>query len=566
MKTKEQTIDHLLGALSIEEKAGQLMVLGLTGAYAPPELDDFIDKYNIGGLRTSPTHGRIFNRYLPPGSPGIKNVVREPMLGEKIWDRSVPPHYMPASQYAKLLNRLRKRALDRKHGIPLHCVIDCEFGGGSNYNPPGLLNLPSPMGLGHIGDPDLVYRAMKTIGTQLKRIGFDMIQSPVVDVNTNPDNPEISTRSYSADPQVVIDCARAALKGLHEAGVISCAKHFPGRGASVMDAHFGISDDELSEEEMRSIHLAPYATLCKEGVIRAIMPAHAIYGALDKSGEIATVSKKIITGILREELGFDGLITTDSMTMGGLMAKYSVGEAVVRAVDAGVDIMLLKDDNRLRYEAIDGIVEAVRKGQLTEERLNESMRRIWSTKWDYGLFKDGGVVDENGVDEFLFKPEFHKIGKEAASKALQVIRDDEKLLSLKKDQKILIVDRITVPQVHQNDWYNHPGMLWEFMAEHNKNLGYIDYNADTTDKALELVKKMAPQVDIIVAVGYYNRGLHEDTRPFLRELRNFGKPVVLVTNNPFPLIIPDEYGTVVCAYDLLHDTLKAAADFLFLAK
>ena len=213
MSGKKQTIDTLLGALTPEEKAGQLMVLGLNGTLSDPETELLIDKYCISGLRTSP-YIRKFVRYLPDGAPGLQNVLRPPKLTEKLWEETFPAPYLRASEYAELLNRLRQRAMERKHGIPLHMAMDYESGEGSNYVPPGLLTLPSSMGMARNRDLDLIRRAYAAVGRQLEAIGIDHVHSPVVDVNTNPLNPEVSTRSFDPDPQVVTDCARAALQGV----------------------------------------------------------------------------------------------------------------------------------------------------------------------------------------------------------------------------------------------------------------------------------------------------------------------------------------------------------------
>ncbi|NLB55520.1 MAG: hypothetical protein GX811_07105, partial [Lentisphaerae bacterium] len=345
---KEKKIDSLLGSLSLEQKAGQLLVIGLTGPRPGPDLAEFIKKYNISGLRTSPIYARKFIRYLPDGSPGIENVVRPPRFNEKLWDETIRPHYVKASEYAKLLNELRIMAMERDGQIPLHYAVDYESGEASNFLAPGMVTLPAAMGLGFVDAPDLVARAMEAAGRQLKSVGFDMVHSPVADVNTNPRNPGISTRAYGEECDIVTKCARACLKGLHAANIIGCAKHFPGQGAAENDAHYGMATVKLDRETMMNVHVEPYRKLCEENILPSVMLAHGIYPTLDETETISTVSPAIITGILREELGFNGVITTDSITMGGLMARHSVKEATVLAINAGVDIVLLKDDNALR--------------------------------------------------------------------------------------------------------------------------------------------------------------------------------------------------------------------------
>ena len=565
MSGKKQTIDALLGALTPEEKAGQLMVLGLNGTLSDPDTELLIDKYCISGLRTSP-YIRKFVRYLPDGAPGLQNVLRPPKLNEKLWEEKIPAPYLRASEYAELLNRLRQRAMDRKHGIPLHTAFDYESGEGSNYVPPGLLTLPSPMGMARSRDLDLIRRAYAAVGRQLKAIGIDHVHSPVVDVNTNPLNPEISTRSFDPDPQVVTDCARAALQGWKEAGVIATLKHYPGRGETAKDSHYGLTAINMDKETYYRIHLAPYVKLCAEKAVPAIMPAHSIYPMLDPTEEIATVSKRIITGILREELGFNGVITTDSMTMGGLMAKYTVGEAVVKAIEAGVDLVLLKDDNSLRFEAHQALADAIRSGRLSEARVAQSLRRIWSLKWSYGLFKNGGIVKTKGLDQRLFDQEAHAVEAEAAARAIHVLRDRPHVLPLRRDQKILVVDRVTMTQMFTNDSWNHPAMLWEFMLQQNPNVSYIDYQPKTIPATAKMIDQVAPQADVIVVTGSYDRNLHDSTDQFLVGLKRFGKPVVLVSNNPYPIAVPEAVDTVVVSHSLLRAGMQAVSKFLFEAQ
>ncbi|QSH41909.1 glycoside hydrolase family 3 N-terminal domain-containing protein [Lentisphaerota bacterium ZTH] len=242
--------DSLLTSLSVEEKVAQMMVLGLTGTFVEPELVEFIEQYGLGGLRLSPHLARKFIRYLPDGAPGVENVNREPSFREKIFNMDIPPMRATAVEYAATLNKLRKLAFERKGlGLPLHMVADYESAGG-DFTPPGMLCLPATMGLGHLGDCELIKKTSAALGKQLKAIGIDWIHSPVVDVNVNPANPEIYTRSYCEDTEVVIGCARAALQGLKSSNVIGCLKHYPGRGDTAFDAHFGVSDIPLSKEHM----------------------------------------------------------------------------------------------------------------------------------------------------------------------------------------------------------------------------------------------------------------------------------------------------------------------------
>lgn len=561
MKAKEKKIDYLLGALSPEEKAGQLLVFGFCGTFVDPQLEHCVRHWNIGGLRISP-HFRKFVRYLPEGSPGIKNVVRPWELTEKMWDDDILPQHLRASEYASVLNNLRTMAQERKYGIPLHMAMDYESGSASNFMPPGLVALPSPEGLGKLGDLNLIYRGWKAVGKQMKALGIHHIQGPVVDLMRNPRAPEVADRCFGSEAQKVIDCSRQALLGLKEAGVMGTLKHFPGRGAAETDAHYGISLMDVDRDTMYRDFLAPYFTLCREKIVPVIMSAHSQYPSLDETGEIATVSRRII-GILREEIGYDGLLTTDSMSMGGLMAKYPMCEAVVRAVEAGTDIVLLKDETALRKEAYDALVQAIRSGRLSEERVARSLRRIWSAKWDLGLFENGGIVETNNLDQYLMEDQFRSLGAEAAKKCIHTLRDHKGILPLKPQQNVLVVDRVISLHQWQNDSWTYPGMFWKFMLNYSRNVSYVDYLPKNITKTQAVIEQVAPRVDIIVATAQYDRSQKMDMKSFLRDLTKFGKPVVLVCNTPSEMLVPEEMETVVLSYSLMHESLEATAAYLY---
>ena len=562
LNDKERKIDYLLGALSLDHKVGQLLVFGFSGAFGGPVVDQLITEYNVGGLRNTP-YLRKFKRYLPAGAPGVAHVDRAPLPGEKTWNIKIPAPYLRASEYAAILNRLRRMAMDRPHGIPLHMVVDAESAEGTNVSPPGVITHPAPYGLGRVADLDLIENTYFTLAAQLKAIGIDQINSPDVDVIVDPLTRHVGTRSFGSTPELVTNCARAALRGFRRANMLGALKHFPGSGFGEPDSHYGASVVPADRQQIQDTLLVPYRTLIAENVVPAIMIAHQVYPALDANDEIATVSKPIITGLLRDELGYDGLITTDSITMGGLMAKYDVGQAAVLALDAGADVLLLKDDNSLRFEAHAAVVNAVKHGPLTEERINRSLRRLWSLKWDYGLFRNGGIVETKGLDEFFFKPEFQQVARQAASRAIHVLRDNDSILPLRPDQRILIIERVTPFQLYQNDSWNHPGQIWQCMLKYADNVSYIDYQPDSVDQAGDLAGKLAPDVDVIVVTTAFNHSLTQDMKPFVVSLAQLGKPLLLVSNNPFGTAVPDEIGSVVVTYSVMHDSVEALSKFLF---
>jgi len=562
---KRQFLESLLDKLSLEEKIAQMMVLGQTGTVVDPLLTAFIRRYGLGGLRVTPNGGRKFVRYLKEGSKGMEHVSRAPQWGEKMVDTTIPSHFLTAEAYADFLNSFRTIAFERRSlGIPLHMVADCEAGGG-NCAVPYLISMPHAMGFGDLGDLDLLERAWTATARQVKALGVDWLHSPVVDVNVNPRNPEISTRSFGADPAVVSACAAANLRGLKAANVIGCLKHYPGRGDSANDAHFGLPVVNASRQAMHDIHLKPYRDLIAAGQVESVMLAHTVFPALDPDAEIATVSEYLTRELLRGELGFQGVITTDSMTMGGLMDRYSVSEAAIRAIRNGVDLILLKDDNALRFELHRDLVAAVRSGRIKEEEVDRSILRVWSLKYDHGLFADGGVVAPEAAEDLMRRDEFRAIGREMSEKVCRIVRLEKGVLPLRPEQKILVIDRVTDAQCQRNDYWNYPAMFHDFLRRFSDNIMYCDYSGRNADNALAIAQRFAAECDVIVLTSDYDRAAAQAVdRQVAEKLARLGKPLIQISANPYrELVVPDSVKNVIVTYGLMHEQLEAVSRKLF---
>ena len=557
--------DELLGKLSLKEKLAQMMVFGVSGVMPDPWLLDFTKKYGLGGLRISPNGSRKFSRYLPQGAKGSENVNRPPQLHEKFVDAAVHPPFYSAKAYAQWLNDFRTLAWERGGlGLPVHMVADCESYGG-NFAPPYLMSMPNAMGFGDAGAVELLERGWCAMAKQLKAIGIDWIHSPVVDVNMNPNNPEISTRSFGADPDLVTRCAAANLRGLKAGNVIGTLKHFPGRGDSAQDAHYGLPVIHASKTDMMDIHVKPYRELIGQGLAEAVMLAHTVFPNLDPDAEVATVSKFLIKELLRGELGFNGVITTDSITMGGLMARYSVAEAAIRTINFGTDLILLKDENSLRGELIENLEQAVKDGRIRESRIDESVLRVWKLKDAYGLFENGGIVDVTKTEEIIENPEFQTLSEEMSRTVRRTLRMEKGILPLTPAQNLLVIDRVTDIQINRNDYWNRPSMFYDFLRKYTDNLTYIDYNGKNTDRALGLAEQFKESVDVILITTDYDRSDVENASfKLVRDLQKLGKPVIQLSSNPYhELMIPEESKNVVLTYGLMREQLESAAAWLF---
>jgi beta-N-acetylhexosaminidase len=401
------------------------------------------------------------------------------------------------------------------------------------------------------------------VGRQLVPLGFSWIHSPVLDVNTNPMNPEIGVRSYSPDPEEAAEYALQAFYGFKEAGLITTGKHFPGRGASTQDAHGELPVIDLPEEELRK-HLIPFQALIDAG-LPSIMTAHTAYPAFDPSGRPATLSKKILTDLLKKEMGFKGAITTDDITMGGIVAEFEVADACIESLKAGADLILFRDESNLLEEVFPALVSAVEKGELPEERIDDALSRTLAVKDEYGLWEDGGIKDEKNAGSGITDSRVIEIAGDIAEKSTGILRDENGILPLPSNKNILLIEQVPPLYKLANDQNCHPGLLWENCFKYSDKIGMVETEMEFTRDDRERVRARLDEADIIVATNYYFRrgGCGNE---FINELYKTGKPVVLITNSPYPQTVLPEYGTVLMSYGIGPESVKRIARILFTGK
>lgn len=562
MKTEinKSIVDQLAG-MSLEQKVGQMLCLGFCGSYPHPDILEAIGKYHPAGFRVTPGM-RKFKRYFGPDNPATARVVRQPEPLEREYGGTLGAPAVSARRYAEVLNILRRRSLDTGAGIPLYFALDYEGNQTFDFHAPGMALVPAAMGLAASGDPDLCRRVARTIGLQLRAVGINWLHSPVLDVNTAPMNPEIGTRSYSPLPGDVARYAAATLAGFDEARIIATGKHFPGRGHSVTDVHFDIATIDESRARMFEVHLAPYKALIGAG-LPAIMLAHSIFPGIDPESEIATLSRAVIHDVLRGELRFDGVIMTDSFTMGGLVAKYEVAEAAIRCIQHGVDLILLKDENALRGEVFAGLLGAVRSGRISEERLNGAVRHVLTAKERAGLFgPDQGLVDLDAVEDQLQDPAAVVVEREAAERSVVVLRDRGGLLPLSRGAKVLVAEEVSMVHTRLNSDRAYAGALLHGLLEAGYDAWGTDFETNASfEKIWPLIRERAREADVIVHAGFFERG-GEIQKAFHARFLELGKPTVFVTNSPFETVVDPGMGTVLVTFSPVAASMRAAARIL----
>lgn len=555
-KKENKFVKDLIARMTLEQKIGAMLTLGFAGTVPRGHIYDFINKYHCGGLRLS-CDTRVFGNYVDPKSN--RSVVQvAPKNGVKYANAPV----CTASEYKAVLDGLQAAARKRPLSIPLHFSYDQEGGTSADFSFGGVNLFPKPMGIRAMNDPKMAYEIALAVSRQSKAVGFNWIHSPVLDVNSDPRNPEIYTRAYSDDAEEVAEYAEESCRGFQEGKMIATGKHFPGRGHSDVDAHFGVPVIDVDRETMMNRELLPYKRLIEKGLLPSIMIAHSIFPAFDPDN-IATVSKTILTGLLREELGFDGVITTDSMTMGAVATRYGVANACAMSLEAGADLVLMKAENELVEETISAIRSFVESGRISAEELDKKVYRILDLKYRYGLFFDQNQHEEP-PESVIQDKAIVNLAKQAARRSVLVGRDKENWLPIGESEKILVVEQ-KVKSYNSFQW--HSGILYENCLAYSRNADYqeTDYTWDEKDK--QTIFEMAGDYDTIVVTNYFIRGKlcnKEAIEELIEKVSPIGKKVIVVTNTPYEEIsIPKNAKSVVITFATSPENIRVTAGTLF---
>jgi len=562
---RDTFVSKKLAKMSLEEKVGQVLTFTRRGAMITPSGIEQITKLHCGGLCLEPYavetcknlywgNSQIDQNFKPPkGYFTISNTY----FAGKTFGISITPE-----DYTKDLNKLQKIAISRPSRIPLHMTIDFEGDFKNDYMAGGIRQFPPPMGMAAIDDVDLTYKIGLTIAKQLSNIGVTQMYSPVCDVNINPRNPEIGVRSFSDDPQTCAKHAVALVKGFQNGGIAATAKHFPGRGDSATDAHDVLDVIKADKKRMNEVELVPFKAAIAVGV-KAIMTGHSVYPAYDDKFP-TTLSEKILTGLLREELGFDGVIVSDAIGMAAILKQWPLPQACALAIKAGCDTILLKADDESRSQCFFGVKQAVENGALSEDRVNEAVTHLLRMKYDQGLFETAGKKDPKKAQAYAMSKPVIDFSWDVAKRALMVMRDDKKMLPLNPKQKMLVIEQRIPYEFCGKDPYMHQHMFCEDMVEYTQNMILVDTDFAATEDEVAECLELAKQVDLVVMTNYYARIVKTGNNQLLaKKLKEAGKKIVVVTNYPYIEGTTKEADVVVCNFSGTPDSIKAAVGMLF---
>jgi len=416
-KWAHKTLRHL----TLEEKVGQVFMIWCRASFLNVENPEYLqlreamNKYHVGSFAMT-VH--VDGPYLLRSEP---------------------------YEAAELLNSLQKESK-----LPL--LFAADFERGVSMRLMGATAFPTAMAFGGDGKLEDAETFGRITAEEARAIGIHWNFFPDADVNSNPVNPIINTRSFGEDPQQVGNLVTAYIKGAHEEGMLTTVKHFPGHGDTATDSHLGVASVNVDRAHLDSIELPPFRQAIAAGV-DSVMVAHVTVPALDPDpNHVATISPAIVSGLLQEQLGFKGIVVTDALDMAGLTHLFAnnIGRAAVEAFKAGSDLLLIPADFPASYNAM---LQAVQSGEISRERLDRSVLKILEAKASLDL-EHARLVDINALSTTVGKPENLAFGQQAADTAITLVRDNGKILPLKSSLENQGTGKARLPYTTQEETHN----------------------------------------------------------------------------------------------------------------
>lgn len=511
-------VDETLSSMSLREKIGQLIQVRVYGKFLNRQDEVFknlqkeIEDYDIGGVVLYA--GNIYESAL-------------------------------------LLNELQELS-----DLPL--LVSADFEHGASFRIADTTSFPWNMAIGAAGSEEFAYQQGMITAQESRALGVHWLFAPVVDVNNNPDNPVINIRSYGEDPQLVARMGSAFIRGARAGGALTTAKHFPGHGDTATDTHIGMAVVPSDLQRLDSVELVPFKSAIEAGA-DAVMTVHAAVPKVTQDPEVpATLSKEILTDLLRHRLQFDGIVITDAMEMGGIRNKYWSGLAAVRAFHAGADVIMLPTNVAA---AINEIERAVEMGLIPVERIDASVTRILRVKSSLGLHRER-TVSIDRLKEIIAHPENEALAQQIADRSITAVKNDDSLLPVNPVDNPKIFSLVL-----DSGMATDPGEI--FQSEMRKvypSLTAEWANARVSEDQIEDILKYAKNSDLIVcatfarvASGRNIIGIPEGQQIIIEKLLKTQKPFVWIAfGNPYVLERFPKVGTYLCTFSYSDVSQRAA--------
>lgn len=473
---------------TLEEKISQLLMFAFHGTTYNNQLETIIKDLKIGGII-------YFSR-------NITTVEEVKKLNQKIQEESKIPMFISIDQEGGIVQRITE-------GVTFF---------------PGAMAFTSAK--------ESPYKVCKSVAIDLKEMGFNMNFAPCADCNSNPLNPVINSRSFSDNPNECALYVKESFKGFQDGGILPTAKHFPGHGDTHVDSHISLPLVNKSIEELKNEELIPFAYAIENG-IDGIMVSHILFPSVDETFP-ATLSKKIVTGLLKEEMNFKGLIVTDSLTMGAIINNYSYNEIVRYACNAGIDLLVFcgKADLESQIQIRNAFIEEVKLGNISLDRINESFNKIMAMKEKYIENKYTNLNDRTSL------------GKDISKKSIALVKDMNVLPVTTKDKVLLLFPKLKVFTLVDNDNDNYI-TLKDSLEKENYNVYEIIYEENEEDykKIIDIQKNY----DKIILATYNCKS--EDYQVSLYNCLDKSKTVIVSMRSPYDILYLKDVMCYICIYE-----------------
>ncbi len=538
--TSERTsswVETTLASMTLEEKVGQLIMPKIYSHYYSSESEQF---------------------------QHVVHMVRDLKVGGVVLFQG------DVYEQAVLLNKLQKLST-----YPL--LIAADYERGTAMRTRRGTYFPDAMAIGATRSRKYAYEIGKAIADEARAIGVHQNYAPVADVNNNPENPVINTRSFSDDRELVAELAEAFTRGMNDGNLVSTAKHFPGHGDTDVDSHLHLPTLPYTRQRLDSLELYPFKRVIDVGV-KSVMVGHLSVPSIDATNDLpATLSSSLMTDLLRKQLAFKGLVVTDAMDMMGVARGFSNADASVRAIQSGADVLLLPENED---GAVNALIAAVKSGEIPEARLNESVRRVLAVKQWLGLERNR-IVAIDKISEHVAIPAHLQLAKAVARDAITVLRNDGNILPLrvdgrKKTLSVLISDREdnwTEVNRASNPWPVEPAgdYFARLLREHLPLVESIRLSPATNAADVELAVKRIQSADVILLPLYVKVrthtgriGIPTNLRPVVEKIDALRKPTVVIAfGNPYNVASFPRASALVCAYTDAEPLVEASVEALF---
>ncbi|QXE36739.1 glycoside hydrolase family 3 protein [Streptomyces sp. GMY02] len=532
---RRDRLRRLISRMSLEEKVGQLFVMRVYGhsATAPDQADIDANLAEIG-VRTA---AELISTYHVGG------------IIYFAWAHNT----RDPRQIADLSNGIQKAGLAQNTPVPLLIATDQEHGIVARVGKPATL-MPGAMALGASRSHADAREAARIAGAELAAMGINQNYAPDADVNVNPANPVIGVRSFGADPQAVAGMVAAQVTGYQSAGIATAAKHFPGHGDTKDDSHYSLPTIHHTREQWTELDAPPFRAAIKAGVA-SIMTAHIVVPALDPSEDPATLSRPIVTGVLREQLGYKGVVITDALGMEGVRQKYGDARVPVLALKAGVDQLLNPPDLRLAWNAV---LTAVKDGEISEVRIEESILRILELKERLGLFRDA-TVSERDLDRTVGTRAHLAAADRIAEHTTTLLVNEKGLLPLnpRRKKNLLVVG--ADPASPSGTTGPPTTVLAKALTELGFTATALSTGTAPSAAQIEAAVTAARGKDAVI-VATYNVSATSTQRTLVSALAATGVPVVSVAiRNPYDIARLSGVTASLAVYSWTDVEVRAAA-------